>query len=153
MTSNKRTPWNKGKTADTDDRIKGYADKQRGQKREGNYQPQYHWRGEGNPWYGKPRAGELSPRYDETIHSREYQNYYNSVLWFSEKTYKANKDIINPNNHTRTLCGVENGYQLDHIIPITEGWKQGKSVEEMSHLTNLRIIPWKENLLKSNKLV
>jgi hypothetical protein len=52
-----KIPWNKGLCAETDERVASYAEKQKGQKRSGNWSPQYHWQGEGNPWFGKSRKG------------------------------------------------------------------------------------------------
>lgn len=147
-----KTPWNKGKTAKDDKRIAQYAEKQTGQKRTGKYDSHTRWSGEGNPWYGKERSGELSPRWREERHSREYWDYYNKVVWASEKTYAQNKDLINPQDLPRTLCGVEGGYQLDHIVPIDYGWKNKLTVEEMSCKDNLRMLLWQDNRQKSNKL-
>jgi hypothetical protein len=52
----------------------------------------------------------------------------------------------------RTLCGIEGGYQLDHIISVNTGFDQNISPEKIGDISNLQIIPWKDNLLKSNNL-
>jgi hypothetical protein len=148
-----KTPWNKGKTADEDPRIAAYAEKQTGQKREGNYVSSTHWKGEGNPWYGKPRNGPLHPCYQEHRHSREYWDFYNKVVWATEKTYVDHKEDINPDNHPRTLAGVDGGYQLDHIVSIDYGWKNKMTVEELSCKENLQMLSWQDNRNKSNKVI
>lgn len=51
----------------------------------------------------------------------------------------------------RGLCGVDGAYQLDHIISVDEGYKQQIAADQIGHINNLQIIPWKQNLLKSNK--
>jgi len=79
----------------------------------------------------------------------EYKRYKNKVGNLTEKTYKENIDIINPNRYTRTIAGVENGWQLDHIKPVRECFDQGLSPEEASSLENLRMLPWKENLMRN----
>ena len=56
--------------------------------------------------------------------------------------------MINPNRYTRTLCGVDSGWQLDHIVPIKECFEKGLSIEEASAVTNLRMLPWKNNLMR-----
>lgn len=81
----------------------------------------------------------------------EYKRYARKVHQLSGKTYETHKDIINPNNHPRTLCGINEGWQLDHIIPIKECFKKGMSVEEASNLNNLRMLPWKDNLMRNFK--
>lgn len=91
----------------------------------------------------KSRTGNKHPRWNDD--KDELQSYGYKVRQASEKTYNENIDILNPKKHKRTLCGVENGYQLDHIISIKEGYERGVSVDEMSALNNLQLIPWKEN--------
>jgi hypothetical protein len=145
--------WNSGLTYETDERVRKYVDKQKGQKRKGNYKQTNSWKGEKNPWFGKKRNSDLSPRYNPERHTREYWNFYNKVVWASEMTYLKYKDEINPNNYPRTLCGVEGGYQLDHKIPIDYGWKNKMTIEEMSCKENLQIISWQENRKKSNKIL
>jgi len=146
-----KSPWNKGKTAADDKRIGEYANKQKGQKRTGNYFSPIRWKGKDNPWYGKQRKGSDSPRWVEHRHSREYKDFYNSVIWESEKTYIKYKNEINPYDHPRTLCGVPGGYQLDHIKSIDFGWKNGLTIEELSCKENLQMLLWEENIKKSNK--
>lgn len=79
---------------------------------------------------------------------KEYTKYARKVRALSHKIYEQNKEIINPNNYPRTLCGVENGWQLDHIIPIKECFEKGITVEEASKIDNLRMLPWKDNLMR-----
>lgn len=80
---------------------------------------------------------------------QEYTRYARKVHHLSGKIYEGNKDIINPNNYTRTLCGVEGGWQLDHIIPIKECFEKGMSIEEAASINNLRMLPWKDNLMRN----
>ena len=78
----------------------------------------------------------------------EYKRYARKVHGLSQKIYEQNVNILNPNNHPRTLCGVDGGWQLDHIIPIKECFKKGITIEEASAITNLRMLPWKTNLVR-----
>lgn len=48
----------------------------------------------------------------------------------------------------RGLNGTDGAYQVDHIISIKEGYETGVPAEEIGHITNLQIIPWKKNLRK-----
>jgi len=50
----------------------------------------------------------------------------------------------------RGLNGISGAYQLDHIISVSEGYRQNISPKQIADISNLQIIPWKENLLKSN---
>jgi hypothetical protein len=100
------------------------------------------------------RYGELlgKQKYQErynNVNSAEYKTYARKVHRLSGKTYTENIDIINPNRYTRTLCGVEGGWQLDHIISIKECFIQGISPEKAAELDNLRMLPWKDNLMRN----
>lgn len=91
-------------------------------------------------------------KYEERYHnvnSAEYKTYARKVHRLSGKTYAENIDTINPNRYNRTLCGVEGGWQLDHIIPIKECFMNGRSAEEASLVTNLRMLPWRDNLMRN----
>lgn len=78
-----------------------------------------------------------------------FKNYKRLVHRLSGYNYTKHIDIINPNRYTRTLCGVEGGWQLDHIIPIKECYEKGMTPQEASSIENLRMLPWKENLMRN----
>lgn len=78
----------------------------------------------------------------------EYKKYARQVHSLSQKVYEENKQIINPNNYPRTLCGVEDGWQLDHITPIKECFEKGLTPQEAAQVSNLRMLPWKDNLMR-----
>lgn len=79
---------------------------------------------------------------------KEYVRYARKVHRLSQKIYEENKDIINPNNYPRTLCGIKDGWQLDHILPIKKCFEKGLTENEASSVSNLRLLPWKENLIR-----
>jgi len=90
--------------------------------------------------------------YKNMLQTRQsYKGYARRVHALSHQVYEDNIDIINPNRYPRTLCGVDGGWQLDHIKPIKECYIQGMSVEDASKLENLRMLPWKENLARNKK--
>lgn len=91
-------------------------------------------------------------KYEErynNVNSKEYKTYARKVHRLSGKIYNENIDIINPERHPRTLNGVEGGWQLDHIMSIKECFLLGKPVEEAASLENLRMLPWKDNLMRN----
>ena len=81
----------------------------------------------------------------------EFVRYRNTVHRLSNKVYHENRDLINPNNHPRTLAGVEGGYQLDHIYTVKDGFENDVPPEQLSVLENLRVIPWKDNLARNRR--
>ena len=78
----------------------------------------------------------------------EYKKYARQVHGLSQKIYEEYKQIINPNDYPRTLCGVEDGWQLDHITPIKECFEKGLTPQEAAQVSNLRMLPWKDNLMR-----
>lgn len=86
-----------------------------------------------------------------TFDKTEYQRYARKVRHLSEKNYVLFVNEINPNRYPRTLCGVAGGYQLDHIVSISDCFLSGVSIEECSAKNNLQMITWQENLNKRKK--
>ena len=80
-----------------------------------------------------------------------YKKYARIVHGLSHKIYLMNIDLINPNRYVRTLCGVKDGWQLDHIIPIKECFERNIPPEEAASINNLRMLPWKDNLMRQYK--
>ena len=76
------------------------------------------------------------------------KQFYKREVW--RLTYQKPIDTLE-NWELRGRCGVEGAYQLDHIRSIDWGWKNGIDAEVIAQWDNLRMIPWKTNLLKSSK--
>jgi hypothetical protein len=80
-----------------------------------------------------------------------FRKYVNEVNKHTKKTYKKYHQEINPYNYPRTLCGMESGYQLDHIISMREGFDSGLTPEYLARKENLQMLTWQENNKKRNK--
>lgn len=80
-----------------------------------------------------------------------YKKYAGKVHRLTDKVYKENIDVINPERHPRTLAGVEDGWQLDHIIEVRFGFDNNIPPEVLAEVNNLRMLPWKENLARNRK--
>lgn len=91
-------------------------------------------------------SGVDHPRWNPN--KTEFQRFSNKVRSETEKTYKRCKQQLNPDEYNRTLCGVTGGYQLDHIVSIKDGFDNNIPINELSHVNNLQLIPWKENRTK-----
>lgn len=78
------------------------------------------------------------------------KKYYREV---SRITRQQDISILENFDKLRGLCGVNGAYQLDHIIPISVAYSQNLSPKQIGNITNLQIIPWKDNLQKSNKIL
>lgn len=84
----------------------------------------------------------------DEVNVTEYKRYRNRVKSLTEAAYRNNMQIINPYKHPRTLCGVDGGYQLDHIIGIRYGYDNAIPAEIIASVDNLQMLPWKENRMK-----
>ena len=93
------------------------------------------------------RVGTNHPRWNPN--KSNFTTYSNQVRWLSEKNYRDNMKVLNPENHTRTLCGIDGGYQLDHKVSIKKGFRNGISVENISAVSNLQMLPWQINRTKA----
>lgn len=128
-----KSPWNKGLEAESDTRVAAYANKQRGQIREGNY-----------------LSGESHPNWQDK--RTEYIKYRYAVQRLTESTYNTHIEILNPNNYPRTRAGIAGGYQLDHIVSVHHGFVNNIPPEELAKLENLQLLSWEENRRKGYKI-
>ena len=102
--------------------------------------------------YGEDHGEELYyQRYPAYEYGEDYKDYKNAVYRLSQKVYEENIETINPNNYPRTRMGVDGGWQLDHIKPVIDCFREGITIEEASNINNLRMLPWKENLMRNFK--
>lgn len=94
---------------------------------------------------GKAMAGYIA-KHGRKYNLNDFEDYRYKVRVLTEKTYNANKELINPENHKRVLGNQ--GHHLDHIIPIIACFNHMVSVEAASSIKNLRIIPAYDNIAK-----
>lgn len=74
----------------------------------------------------------------------EWTLYKKTVYRMTEKVYRANKNIVNPNNVSR------NENHLDHMFSVLEGFKRNIPPYIMSDVCNLEIIKSEDNLSKGS---
>lgn len=91
-------------------------------------------------------TGNKHPRWNPN--KKAFTEYAYKVRRITEETYKQNMNLINPDNLPRTLCGIEDGYQLDHKISIKWGFLHGVNPKVIGNISNLQMIPWNENRKK-----
>ena len=85
---------------------------------------------------------------DWTAHPELLEDYYwykKIVGYFTEITFRKHYYEINPEKHKRS----KNGWHLDHIYPVIEGWKNGVDPHDIAHPRNLQMLWYKENQGKS----
>ena len=95
-----------------------------------------------------PAKGEKERPWRRKPDRPAYKQYQGQVQKLTEEVYNSNIDEINPMRYHRTLCGVEGGWQLDHIESIRYCFDNGLSAEYCSRLENLQMLPWADNLKK-----
>jgi endogenous inhibitor of DNA gyrase (YacG/DUF329 family) len=86
--------------------------------------------------------------FDEYKELYPKKQFYKREVW--RLTYRNPLNTLD-NWNLRGRCGVEGAYQLDHIKSINWGWENGIEPQLIAEWDNLRMIPWKDNLLKSSK--
>lgn len=119
---NPRDPWNKGKS------------------------------GVQTPWNKGKFGYSMPPRRKISEQDyKDYQKYKRAVYSASRKTYNQNINLLNPNGLLLGRCGIPGAYQIDHKIPISLGYQLKIPVTVMATVENLQLMPWKDNLSKSNK--
>lgn len=85
---------------------------------------------------------------------------YRARLTDKEKYYREVIRITRLQNITilehydkRAKAPTEHAYHLDHIYPVIGGFENNIAPEIIGDISNLRFIPWKENLKKSDKIL
>jgi hypothetical protein len=94
--------------------------------------------------------GLTRDEYDQLISDK--QRYYNEVHKITKR--QNIKSLEHYDKRGKSKKGTDN-YQLDHIIPISEGFRNNIDPNIIGDITNLRFIPWKENILRNkiNKII
>lgn len=116
-----RDPWNKGKIG-----------------------VQVPWN-KGKTGYSMPPRRKISEQ-----DYKDYQRYKRAVYSASRKVYNQNVDLLNPNRLSLGRSGTPGAHQIDHKVPISVGYQLKIPVTVMSTVENLQLMPWKDNLRKSN---
>lgn len=87
--------------------------------------------------------------FDEYVKKYPKKQMYKLDVW--RLTYRHDLTTLE-HWEKRGKCGVSGAYQLDHIYPISAGYENNIPPAELAKVENLRMIPWRQNLLKSNKI-
>lgn len=97
----------------------------------------------------KPNSGVRGENhYRWNPNKSAFKEYRRQVQCLTEKNYRLYKATINPHDFPRTKCGVLGGYQIDHKISVKEGFDKGIPSYEIGCVSNLQMLPWKENRTK-----
>jgi hypothetical protein len=76
----------------------------------------------------------------------DFELYKRAVCGITQKNVHL---IPNYDPSIRGRCSLaEDNHQIDHILSITDGFKQGIAPEILGSIANLRFIPWQDNLSK-----
>jgi len=94
----------------------------------------------------------------KTLHGITYEQYLETLP--EVKLYKRQVSIITnrqpikilSNYNKRGKAGINGAYNLDHIFPIIEGFKNNIPPEVIGDISNLQFISWEENNKKSDNI-
>ncbi len=128
-------PWNKGMNKFNNIKVKEISTRQLGYNnsfvRSGGFERYY------------------NISYDEFIKLEPKKKQYYKNVW---KYTKQQPIHLLENFEKRGPAGIDGAYHLDHIIPISYGFKKSIAPEKIGYLYNLRFIPWRENVTKKNSI-
>jgi len=87
----------------------------------------------------------------------DYKNYLDKLPDFEKYKRKitslSKKKQVSflQNYHLKGKAGIDGAYQIDHKYSILEGFKNNIPIEIISHVENLEMIPWRDNLSKQEQ--
>lgn len=101
-----------------------------------------------NKVYMKTEKYSLSKQKPNTL---EYKRYRNKVTKLTYEQYKIHHEKINPFGYIIARAGIKDAYHIDHIISVRFGFDNSLAPEKISDISNLQLLPWKENISKGSK--
>lgn len=117
-------------------------------KNHGEFKSNYlHLQGIGCPTCGPIKASITKIKNGNAIAPEtrsKYELYESLVNKFTEQSYRLKRDVLNPENHRRTM----KGWHLDHIYSKQQGFIEGIPAEVIGHWVNLQLLPAEENRRK-----
>jgi len=87
--------------------------------------------------------------YEDWLLSTDDRKIYYSQVWFH--TNKQPLHLLENYEKRGNATTDPDAYHVDHIVPISYGFKHQIDPEIIGHFSNLQMLPWLENILKSNK--
>jgi hypothetical protein len=115
---------------------------------------------------GKLKGQSLKKSHREKIRESLVKSHYNISIndWFKIKgdkeiyyrevwriTYQQPLSTLE-NYDKRGNAGNIGAYQIDHIYPISKGFIEGINPEIIGNIKNIQMLPWYENIRKSNSV-
>lgn len=82
----------------------------------------------------------------------EWKVYKQTVYTLTGHTYRAYRDVINPDDLPQGLAGTEGAYQVDHIVPVRWCFDNNIPTEVCAHHTNLQMLGWRENIVARDNI-
>jgi len=88
---------------------------------------------------------------DDIPNSKSYKRYRKKCQTFSQTVLKRERPDDYKLYQDNTWDGTDlNLLSIDHIKPLHECFKEGWTIEQACHISNLQLLPMKENILKEN---
>ena len=88
--------------------------------------------------------------FEEYVEKYPEKEMYKRNVW--RLTYRNDLTVLE-HWDKRGKCGVDGAFQIDHIYPVSKGYENNIPPEELAKMDNLQMLPWRENLLKSNNII
>ena len=75
------------------------------------------------------------------------------LYYLQVRSITKSQNLKELENYEKRGNSKNNGYHLDHKYPISLGYLNKIPPEQIGHIDNLKFIPWRENIMKSNNLI
>lgn len=85
------------------------------------------------------------------LYNKKKKKYYYEVKRITNRQDLESLENYEKRGKARLSQDNSDVYHLDHIIPISEGYKNGISPEVIGDISNLRMLKWKENIGRNKK--
>ena len=104
----------------------------------------------GKGWLTKWKAYNKPDNDKYTKHGVKRRGHWGEFEWYREQVKRLTENNTNevPDIHKRGF----NSYHLDHKISIKYGFANNIPAENIAHASNLEILPWKDNICKSDNI-
>lgn len=111
-----------------------------------------------NPMKVKEFLEKAEKRSHDSYMMRVHGISYQEWLTFMQNEYEEYRRIVRRVTSSQPLSNLDDidkrskmGYHLDHNYSISQGFRDSVPPEMIGNIINLRMIPWKDNIIKGDK--
>lgn len=100
----------------------------------------------------KEHAAKIIASRQAVYNSEKYKSRKEKFKAYKKRVWELTEKQPWQTLENSNLRGFNN-YHIDHVLSIYEAFKRNLPPEVPAHISNLRMIPWEENMRKNTKTV